>query len=250
MRLVAAVLASALALSACGGSAPRQLLPDLDQAVPQAVSLRVHGPRTWLVFASAVDNVGAGPLVVAARRSPGKETMAAVQVVSRSDGSTEAVPLRAVLRFQEEKTHHHWHLLGFERYELRRASDGTLVAPGHKIGFCLGDRYDTAPGTLPSEPADPVWTEECGRGHPDLLVLREGISVGWGDDYVPELEGQYVDVTRLPPGRYVLVHRVNANHALLESDYRNDAASVLVELDHSGVRVLASCPDSARCPGT
>ena len=250
MRLVAASLASALALCGCAGGPSRELLPDLDQAVPQAVSLRPHRARRYLVFASAVDNVGAGPLVVAGRRSLGERAMQAVQIVTRSDGSTEEAPVRAALRFQAAETHRHWHLLGFELYELRRAADFGLVAAGHKAGFCLGDRYDTAPGSLPGEPAGPVWAGECGRSRPDLLSLSEGISVGWGDDYVPLLEGQYVDVTGLPPGRYVLVHRVNADRALRESDYGNDAASVLLELAGSRVTVLALCPDSERCPGT
>jgi hypothetical protein len=99
----------------------------------------------------------------------------------------------------------------------------------------VGDRYETdSAETLPGEPRRPVWTQECGRGQPERLVLTQGLSPGFGDDYVPQLEGQYVDVTQVAPGRYRLVHRVNVDHTLRESDYTNNAASVVVVLERQG----------------
>jgi hypothetical protein len=139
------------------------------------------------------------------------------------------------------------------RYELRRAPGGRLVRPDRKTGFCLGDRYDTRESVrIDGEPEEPLWTEECGRGEPRLLEIAEGISPGYGDDYVPRLEGQYVEITGLPAGRYVLVHRANPGRTLEESDYGNNAASVLLELSRPAgeiptIRVLARCPASERC---
>ena len=52
---------------------------------------------------------------------------------------------------------------------------------------------------------------------------------------------------KLKPGRYVLVHRANPERELRERSYANNAASVLLALRGRAVRVLASCPDSARC---
>jgi hypothetical protein len=177
--------------------------------------------------------------------------MIAQQLVRRADGSQTAYPLRTGLRFVVAETHRHWHLLGFERYELLTA-DGKTVGRDHKTGFCLGDRYDRAIGErLPGEPERAVWTQECGRGQPERLRLLEGISPGFGDDYVPSLEGQYIDVTGLLPGRYLLVHRVNAGRELREASYANNAASALVELRRSDgsaiATVIATCPDSASC---
>ena len=60
--------------------------------------------------------------------------------------------------------------------------------------------------------------------------MREGISVGYGDDYSGFLEGQDLPLDGLPDGRYVLVHRVNANEKLREISYANNAASVLLDL--------------------
>jgi Lysyl oxidase len=244
-----------LLLAGCGGrhgAPPRELLPDLDQAPPAAISVVDRDGRGRLVFLSAVENVGAGPLVVSGRRTAAEQDMHAIQLVRRSDKSTETVPLRARLRFVVSETHRHWHLLGFETYELRTVAGRTL-GRDHKTGFCLGDRYDSQKSTrLPGEPPRAVWTQECGRGQTQRRRILEGISPGFGDDYVPLLEGQYIDVTGLAPGRYVLVHRVNADRDIRESSYANNAASALLELARNpggepSINVIRICRDAPTC---
>jgi hypothetical protein len=174
--------------------------------------------------------------------------MAVRQVVVRSDGSRRSVRLRATLRYVRSPDHAHWHLLAFDRYQLRNAADGTLVRPDRKTGFCLGDRKVLRPPP-PGTPRVPAFRGRCGERQPALLTVREGISVGYVDDYKPALEGQELDVTDVPPGRYVLVHRVNADLALRETDTTNNAASALLELGPDSVRVLRRCPDTDRCDG-
>jgi Lysyl oxidase len=245
---------AAVGLALLEESDPAELLPDLDQAAPSEISIVRVGDTYRLTFASAVDNVGRGPLLVeGSRPDRSTPTMTVRQTIRREDGSTRARMTRDRMRYVRSETHAHWHLLGFERYELRRAGGGGLVSPDRKTGFCLGDRYDTRSGVrIEGEPEEPVWTEECGRGEPNLLEVREGISPGYGDDYVPELEGQYVDVTGVPAGRYVLVHRANPERTLEESDYTNNAASVLLELRRPAgeiptIEVLDRCPRTDRC---
>lgn len=234
MRRAAAIPLAALALAGCGGGA-EELLPDLVQAEPRAVGVFREGGRDLLTFISAVDNEGAGPLVLESRRPSVEElTMSIRQLVRRTDGSETAYAVAGEVRYVDSETHRHWHVLRFERYELRTL-DGRLVAPDRKTGFCLGDRYDAhRNATIPGEPEDAVWIGECGRGQPERLVLRQGLSSGFGDDYVPRLEGQYVDVTDVPEGRYRLVHRVNVDRAMRESDYTNNVASVVVVLERRG----------------
>lgn len=250
MRTLVTGFAALVTLTGCVGSVegpPADRLPDLDQALPGAISIETRGGHRVLVFASAVDNVGAGALVIAGRRrSRAVQTMQIRQLVATSDGSTAVHSLPGRLRYVRSETHSHWHLLGFERYALRRASDGRLVTSDRKTGFCLGDRYRIArpPAAAPTKA---VWVDECGRGRTGLLRLRQGISPGYGDDYVPALEGQLVDLTGVPDGRYLLVHRVNVDRSILESSYVNNAASVLFELQGRTVRILARCPDSATC---
>src|SRR5262245_29454258 len=106
----------AVLVAGCG-SGTDPALPDIDQAVPAAVTMhREHG-RDLLAFASAVDNVGAGPLVIHAERVPDSDTMSVEQVIGGDE-----IPVDAELRYVRAQTHAHWHLMDFERYELRDAA--------------------------------------------------------------------------------------------------------------------------------
>ena len=84
--------------------------------------------------------------------------------------------------------------------------------------------------------------------------MNEGISVGWGDNYQPHLEGQELELTSLPAGRYVLVHRVNTTRDIVESDYTDNVASMAIDLSWPdgpkrppSIDVVARCPGSATC---
>ncbi|MBD0290502.1 MAG: hypothetical protein ICV74_04530 [Thermoleophilia bacterium] len=249
---LAAGLGARLVVGAAG--APQPLLPDLEQAAPYAVSVERRGRGYVLAFGSAVDNVGRGPLVIVGRRPGVALTMTAAQIIHRSDGSRLRRPLGEILAYEHAETHSHWHLHRFARYELRRAGGDERLARARKQGFCLGDRYDANRfRRLPTEPRSARYTSECGKGETGLRSLREGISVGYGDDYAPYLEGQFISLRGLRAGRYLLVHRANHARALRESDYGNNASSVLLELrrppgERPRVRVLERCPDAATCP--
>jgi Lysyl oxidase len=213
---------------------PAELLPDLRQLSPTAISVVEEEGQHRLIFLSAVDNIGEAAIVIEGRRTNTAETaMSVEQVVRRGDGSTRSYAVDGELRYVVSETHEHWHLLEFERYSLESANDGAVVARDRKTGFCLGDRFNSDGARLPNEPQRAVWVGECGRGGSGLLSIREGISPGYGDDYVPALEGQYLVLDGLPDGRYRLWHRVNPERTLHESDYANNAASSLVELTWS-----------------
>ena len=232
MRFAAALLVVLLAgCGRCGADQPGELLPDLVQSQPRALTVYRAGDSWRLAFLSAVENDGAGPMLLEGRR-PNQSTpaMRVTQLVQRTDGSEASYPVAGEIRFVHSETHLHWHFLDFERYELL-APDGQLLGRDQKTGFCLGDRYDAQASVhVPGEPDQPVWTQECGRGQPGRLVVREGISAGFGDDYVPRLEGQWIDITSLPAGRYVLRHRVNVGRALRESSYADNSATVSFDL--------------------
>jgi Lysyl oxidase len=225
-----------LLVAGCGGSAGAapELLPDLVQSPPRALEVYPAGDTWRLAFLSAVENDGRGPmLLVGSRPDQSDPAMSVEQLVRRSDGTTSTYPVDGEIRFVQSETHRHWHFLDFERYDILTA-DGDSVGRDEKTGFCLGDRYNASRSVrLPGEPEQPVWTQECGRGQPERLVVREGISPGYGDDYVPRLEGQSIDITGLPAGRYVLRHRVNVDRALRESDYRDNSAEVSFDLTRS-----------------
>lgn len=234
-----------------------RLLPDLVQILPARVDVRTRrsrrGTRTLLAFAAAAENHGSGRLLIrASRRTVRAGSMTAWQIVAHADGSTTRVDGVGRLRFHRSRDHRHWHLLDFMRYELRTRS-GRSLRRDRKTGFCLGDRYDMEPALRwPGEPARPAFTERCGLSQPRRLTMSQGISVGYGDDYPAFLEGQFVDITGLRTGRYVLVLRVNPSGRLLDMHADNDVASVLVRIvrgrRRTGARILEWCTSSERCP--
>ena len=259
LRLIPAVgaivVCGAVLAAASGGTAGvtdgSARLPDLDQATPWDLQVTLaNGYR--LGFASAVRNIGDGPLIVAGRRAgAGSPTMAADQLVERLDGPMAVVEDVGRLRYVRSRDHQHWHLLRFERYELRQVGGGGRRVADRKTGFCLGDRYRARGGPFPAQPPEPRYTSRCGLGDSTRLELEEGISVGYGDDYPANLEGQSLPLTGLPGGLYLLVHRVNVGRPLRESDYSNNASSLLLRLRWRAgtprLRVLRSCPDTRRC---
>jgi hypothetical protein len=256
--VVLVVAAVGVALGAAGvlllrDDGPEALLPDLDQLPPAELEIVAEGDTYRLTFATAVDNVGAGPLVVEGERpSRDAPAMAVRQLVRRSDGSLRTRVVPGEIRFDDVDEGGRWRLLDFEAYELRRANDGTVVQKAEEAASCLGDRHEAVrQGDAPGGPRRAIWTEQCGRDRPDLLTLRQGISAGFGADSGLGDEGPALNVTNVPAGRYVLVHRVNPGGRLEESGYDNNAASVLIQLRRDGeipsVRVLARCPDGETC---
>jgi hypothetical protein len=176
--------------------------------------------------------------------------MRADQTIQQSGGPPLVVHKVGKLRYVRSPDHQHWHVLRFERYELRRVDSGRVVLRDRKTGFCLGDRYRSA-RPVASAPPQPLWTGRCGLRQTRRLEIDEGISPGYGDNYVAYLEGQSLSLDGVPNGRYMLVHLVNTDRRLRESDYSNDAASLLLDLRWRRgvphVTQLAACPDSATC---
>ncbi len=226
---VSCSLAAIGAATATLEAEPRDLLPDLVQEAPQNIGVTRAGGRDLLGFRSAVLNAGDGPLIVVARRSTTRvRDMAARQIVRRADGTTRTIGAVGFVRYVRSPDHSHWHFLPFERYELRREGSRVGIVD-KKSGFCLGDRYRAEPrpdGAV----AVPVYVGRCGLARPAGLGVTEGISVGWGDDYAAYLDGQHIDVTNVPSGRYVLVHTVNVRGQILERDRSNNTASRRIEL--------------------
>lgn len=238
-----ACLAAALWLAAGGAPAapPRALLPDLVPQPPAKLTVRAvmrDGElRHELGFRSAASNLGRGPVIVDAERDLRRPLeLAATQVFRRADGSTGRRALATRLTYVISPDHSHWHYPAFMRYELRRSGRrGTRVGRDHKTGFCLGDRYDARPlRRLQGEPALAPFDIDCGKSRPNLARLREGISVGYGDDYAPLLEGQSIDITDVAPGRYRLVHTVNPDRSLAERSYVNNSSSLVIRIGRDG----------------
>lgn len=233
---------------------PQEVLPDLDQRAPTGLTVDGSGGRYRLGFTSATDNVGRGPVWIRGHR-PSRRTpvMKANQLIPLRSGRIRVVGGVGLLRYTHSPSHSHWHLLRFQSFELRRADDFRVVARDRKTGFCLADHYGLARHRVRAF-RGPRFLGNCGGGRPDLLSVEQGTSIGYTDRYPAHYHGQNVDITGLPPGRYVLVHRANAGGLLRELTLRNNAASLLLQLAWPRgrraaphIRVLAACEGSERC---
>jgi hypothetical protein len=259
-------------------SSSQPFLTDLVQVAPDQIGIeraRSRGRTVWrLIFRSAVEVPSNRGRIVLTGRRPNRRTQLLtvdqyVDVVNPANGEVvgqEVVRDVGRMRYTFSSDHQHFHYLGFDRYELRRVRDGRRVTNDRKTGFCLGDRYRA--GTLParSSPVPPQTRvapvagvvrnedldQDCGAETPGKLKVTEGITPGNGDDYRPSLEGQYLNITNVAPGRYWLVHRANSDRRLRELRFANNVSSALIVLRRRTggaptVQVLRRCTSTARC---
>src|SRR5947208_8081337 len=179
--IVLALGAAVACAGSAGGSPPALLLPDLDQWPPLAVSVRWGGPpkhHPLLVFTSSVENVGSGPLIVERRRASRRvPTMRANQLIALAKGGFRRVIGVGPLRYNVNPSHSHWHLLPFERYELRTLA-GAQIVPDHKSGFCLPSDHQSPLPTLGPPATRPIKGSDCARNRPRALRLLEGLEIG------------------------------------------------------------------------
>lgn len=231
-----------------------ELVPDLDQRAPRGLVVTQARARFKLGFVSATDNVGRGPVRIRGHR-PNRRlpTMRADQLITLAGGHVRVERDVGRLRYTWSSSHSHWHLLRFQTYELRRASDFRLVVRDRKSGFCLADHWGLAARRV-QDFRGPRFLGHCGSGRPDLLSVSQGTSIGYTDRYPAHFHGQNLDVTGVAAGRYVLVHRANPSNLLRELRYDNNAAAALIRITWPNgrraapsVRVLRYCESSERC---
>jgi hypothetical protein len=111
--------------------------------------------------------------------------------------------------------HHHYHYHHFADYAL--IQNGTVVQRGHKQAFCLEDSNQDVIGS----------DKQCLAHH---TCTTPGIQSGWTDYYGADLDCQWIDVTGLPPGQYLLRVEVNSGRNLLEKTFENNVLTVQIDL--------------------
>jgi lysyl oxidase len=89
------------------------------------------------------------------------------------------------------------------------------LVQGAKRGFCVVD-YQPAPNFQGTRDK---------RNYLNCFS-NQGIGVGWADEYVSRLDGQWIDVTDVTPGDYVLDVETNAEHVFVESNYRDNSTAI------------------------
>lgn len=111
--------------------------------------------------------------------------------------------------FTYSPCHYHYHFDGFAAYRLLRM-DGTLAAAGHKQAFCLMD------GSPRTDDAGP----------PQFHCDHQGLSRGWADTY-DVVDCQWIDITGVEPGEYIVEIEVNPDRVIPELDHTNNIIQTL-----------------------
>jgi hypothetical protein len=202
--------------------------PNLVQRPPSGLVVEHTRGGHWLLgFTSMVDSRGPGILWIRASRARGSSVMDVRQLIQLTSGGVRIDQSSGKLKYVNAPPHHHWHFLGFDHYELRTASDFELRVRDYKSGFCIADHWGHAIG-VPHGP--PRFLGDCEQFHPEARFVEEGSSIGYTDRYPAFFHGQQLDITKLPAGRYWLVHRANEDFHLREKSYSDNVASLLIRL--------------------
>jgi WD40 repeat protein len=217
--------------------------PNLVQRPPSGLVLEDGKRGHWLLgFTSMIDNRGPGILWIRGTRAPGAHVMQVRQLVQLAGGSARVDASSGELHYVVAPPHYHWHFLGFDHYELHSASDFKLHVRDYKSGFCIADHWGHAIGVPHGSPR---FRGNCEQFHPNARYVQEGSSVGYTDRYPAFFHGQQLDITKLPAGRYWLVHRANEDFHLRETSYSDNVASLLIRLTWRGgapsVATLRTC---------
>jgi len=199
------------------------LLPDLQVLPPFDLHLKYSRQtgKTYLRLAITFWNNGQGPLELRGVFNPASRQTLVWQSLYTTGPTTRE---QLAGEFIWHPGHEHWHFTNFAVYELWSVSaDGALdrvVASRGKVTFCIleTDILDSERPDFSRRRSYAV----CGPG-------LQGLSVGWGDTYDSDLDGQLVESTGIPNGIYALVVRVDPANRILEADDANNTAATYIE---------------------
>jgi hypothetical protein len=113
--------------------------------------------------------------------------------------------------FEFSPCHNHFHIRGFADYRLLRL-DGTTAIAGHKQAFCFISSFKYT-------------NDYNGQDKPNFTCNNQGIQSGYGDWYYKQLSGQWIDITGIPEGDYIVRVTINAAGMFDEGD--NDYPNVV-----------------------
>ncbi|KAK3534452.1 hypothetical protein QTP86_015192, partial [Hemibagrus guttatus] len=122
-------------------------------------------------------------------------------------GTADFLPLKPRHQWEWHSCHQHYHSMdAFSLYDLLDINTGRKVAEGHKASFCLEDT-----GCNPGF-----------RRRYACTAHTQGLSPGCHDTYAANIDCQWIDITDVPPGNYILKITVNPNYLVQESDFSNN----------------------------
>ncbi|HEV3364997.1 MAG TPA: lysyl oxidase family protein, partial [Acidimicrobiia bacterium] len=206
-----------------------------------------QGARRCLRFDQVIANVGEGPFELRYRMDGMATDQQLRQRIFASDGSFQEV---TVDTYEFHPTHAHFHYKNFGQAFLHRIRpDGSLelVREGRKNGFCMVDVQNTRFGLddhgLPYKGEAPraynfprcnAPTERDAHG----TYMVNGISVGWADIYNWYLADQYIEISGVPDGLYVIETTANPIRTVHEISFDDNTALSTIRLQGDTVTLV------------
>ena len=239
--LAAAVLAATcivggLPATIGAAAAPVDRLPDLAMAYPSGLRIQTtdSGARR-LRFTSMIVNVGDGPFETRSSRLAGQSRMRVNQRIYNNAGGYRVLDTAGTARYSGDG-HSHWHVRDIAHYELYALSGkGPALRSDAKVGFCFFDT-NAYRLSLPRAPRTKQYSS-AGCGTRASLFIKNGISVGWGDKYGSTLPRQWIDVSGLKAGDYLLKLTVDPLFQFQEIRHRNNCNWSRIRIPSSGSTV-------------
>ena len=245
------VLSAAIPLSNAGKVLAQHtssaLLPDLGMLPPKdfSVEKRPKGGR-WLRFDAVIVNVGQGPFDVVGTGSGSTVTQ---RVKDSSIVGGWAQHQTTANMFYDGDGHRHWHVEDLQEWTLVHATpdpteEVAVFRSGAKSGFCFWDNYPYPGNTSKVY----LGSTECHMRTDGSIPM--GLSVGWGDEYPSTIAGQYIDITGLALGEYIVTLKADQRTDFVEILETNNSACARIRISRSGVRVLEQDTDLSGTPAS
>ncbi|XP_059825627.1 protein-lysine 6-oxidase isoform X2 [Hypanus sabinus] len=141
----------------------------------------------------------------------------------KNQGTADFLPSRPRYSWEWHSCHRHYHSMDeFSHYDLLDATTHRKVAEGHKASFCLEDTT-------------------CDYGYYRRYACTahsQGLSPGCYDTYNADIDCQWIDITDVKAGNYILKVAVNPSYLVPESDYGNNV--VRCDLRYTGHHAYVS----------
>ncbi|XP_010778938.1 protein-lysine 6-oxidase-like [Notothenia coriiceps] len=140
----------------------------------------------------------------------------------KNQGTADFLPSKPRYSWEWHSCHNHFHSMDeFSLYELLDAQTQSQVAEGHKASFCLEDT-------------------SCDPGYYRRFACTshtQGLSPGCYDTYNADIDCQWIDITDVSPGKYILKVTVNPRQQVPESNFNNNVARCEVQYTGTAAHV-------------
>jgi hypothetical protein len=240
------------------------LLPDVSPGVPKHLNIHNQQQKEFLRFTNVWANLGPGtlefePLFPDPDADEGT-TQDAFQNLYDDEGNfgltDQNVWHENVSQFIFHEAHNHWHIDNVGEFAVRAYDPNNPDVPGDivddaasiKVGFCITNVFKYNGEESPTSQ----------RIYWDCEVGLQGIQPGWVDQYHQSVEGNEINITKVPNGTYFLTHTWNPANAFVDADNSNNVSWMKFELtdDGNGNRKIneiegfaPECQDDDSTPG-